>query len=78
MENYQITLGGDATWSAAIGERAGPGFAYDEIVPAVERIVEAYLAIRESEDETFLETYRRTGMAPFKAALYPEAQKKVA
>ena len=78
VENYQITLGGDATWSAAIGERAGPGFAYDEIVPAVERIVEAYLAIRESEDETFLETYRRTGMAPFKAALYPEAQKKVA
>ena len=71
VENYQITLGGDATWSAAIGERAGPGFAYDEIV-------EAYLAIRESEDETFLETYRRTGMAPFKAALYPEAQKKVA
>jgi sulfite reductase (NADPH) hemoprotein beta-component len=78
VENYQITLGGDATWSAAIGERAGPGFAYDEIVPAVERIVEAYLAIREGEDETFLETYRRTGMAPFKAALYPEAQKKVA
>ncbi len=78
VENYQITLGGDATWSAAIGERAGPGFAYDEIVPAVERIVDAYLAIRANEDETFLETYRRTGMAPFKAALYPEAQKKVA
>lgn len=78
VENYQITLGGDATWSAAIGERAGPGFAYDEIVPAVERIVDAYLAIRENADETFLETYRRTGMAPFKAALYPEAQKKVA
>ena len=78
VENYQITLGGDATWSAAIGERAGPGFAYDEIVPAVERIVETYLSVRTSADETFLETFRRVGMAPFKAALYPEAQKKVA
>ena len=43
VENYQITLGGDGTETAAIGERAGPGFAYDEIVPAVERLIEAYL-----------------------------------
>ncbi|MCI5095392.1 MAG: nitrite/sulfite reductase [Rhodobacteraceae bacterium] len=78
VENYQITLGGDATWDAAIGTRTGPGFAYDEIVPAVERIVEAYLAIREDQDETFLQTYRRVGMEPFKAALYPDAVKKVA
>ena len=33
VENYQITLGGDGTETAAIGERTGPGFAYDEIVP---------------------------------------------
>jgi sulfite reductase (NADPH) hemoprotein beta-component len=72
VENYQITLGGDGTETAAIGERAGPGFAYDEILPAIERIVTAYLAVRTSPEETFLETYRRTGMAPFKAALYPE------
>lgn len=78
VENYQITLGGDATESAEIGKRTGPGFAYDEIVPAVERLVEAYLAIRSSDAETFLETYRRLGMEPFKSALYPEAQKKVA
>lgn len=78
VENYQITLGGDATETAAIGTRTGPGFAYDEIVPAVERLVETYLAIRTSEEETFLETYRRLGMEPFKTALYPEAQKKVA
>ena len=78
VENYQITLGGDATETAAIGTRTGPGFAYDEIVPAVERLIETYLAIRSSEEETFLETYRRLGMEPFKTALYPEAQKKVA
>jgi sulfite reductase (NADPH) hemoprotein beta-component len=71
VENYQITLGGDGTETAAIGERAGPGFAYDEIVPAVERLIDAYLDQREGPGETFLEVYRRTGPEPFKAALYP-------
>ena len=70
VENYQITLGGDGTETASIGEKTGPGFAYDEIVPAIERIIRAYLAIREDASETFLQTYRRTGFAPFKAALY--------
>ncbi|WP_420002469.1 nitrite/sulfite reductase [Arenibacterium sp. LLYu02] len=78
VENYQITLGGDATETAEIGTRTGPGFAYDEIVPAVERIVETYLEQRESAEEEFLQTYRRVGMEPFKAALYPAADKKVA
>ena len=74
VENYQITLGGDATQTAAIGERVGPGFAYDEIVPAIERIVYAYLDLRDSADETFLETYRRLGLSVFKPYIYPEAQ----
>jgi sulfite reductase (NADPH) hemoprotein beta-component len=72
VENYQITLGGDGTETAVVGERAGPGFAYDEIVPAIERLITAYLDVRLSPDETFLETYRRLGLGPFKAALYPE------
>jgi sulfite reductase (NADPH) hemoprotein beta-component len=70
VENYQITLGGDATETAAVGEKTGPGFAYSEIVPAIERVLLAYLKVRTSPEETFLETYRRTGMPPFKAALY--------
>ncbi len=78
VENYQITLGGDGTETAAIGDRTGPGFAYDEIVPAVERIMNTYLEQRESAEEEFLQTYRRVGMAPFKAALYPEAQANAA
>ncbi|HBU15523.1 MAG TPA: sulfite reductase, partial [Gemmobacter sp.] len=76
VENYQITLGGDGTETAVVGERAGPGFAYDEIVPAIERIVGAYLEHREAPEETFLEAYRRLGLAPFKAALYPSEGKK--
>ncbi|MEO5613725.1 MAG: nitrite/sulfite reductase [Cypionkella sp.] len=70
VENYQITLGGDGTETASIGEKTGPGFAYDEIVPAIERIIRAYLAHRQDANETFLEAYRRLGFAPFKTALY--------
>ena len=78
VENYQITLGGDGGPDATIGERAGPGFAYDEIVPAIERIMLAYLELREDAGETFLATYRRLGLAPFKAALYPADTKEKA
>ncbi|MGL4279777.1 MAG: nitrite/sulfite reductase [Albidovulum sp.] len=72
VENYQITLGGDHTENMVVGERAGPGFAYDEIVPAIERLLRAYLAVREDRSETFLDAYRRLGPEPFKAALYPD------
>ncbi|MGC3936991.1 nitrite/sulfite reductase [Roseobacter sp. EG26] len=78
VENYQITLGGDGTEAASIGERAGPGFSADEIIPAIERLVLAYLDLRAEPAETFLQTYRRLGLAPFKAALYPEAQANAA
>jgi len=72
VESYQITLGGDGTETASIGERAGPGFSYEEIVPAVGRILDRYLQIREGKDDTFLDVYRRLGAEPFKEALYPE------
>ena len=74
VENYQITLGGDGTQDAAIGTRTGPGFSADEIIPAVERIVYAYLELRDGPQETFLQAYRRVGMEPFKAALYEKAE----
>ena len=74
VENYQITLGGTGTEDAAVGQRAGPGFSAEEIIPAIERLVLAYLDLRNSREETFLDAFRRLGMAPFKAALYPEKQ----
>lgn len=70
VENYQITLGGDGTETAAIGEKMGPGFAYDQVVPAIERLVRAYLDLRAEPAETFLMAVRRLGLDPFKAALY--------
>ncbi|WBU63764.1 nitrite/sulfite reductase [Paracoccus aerodenitrificans] len=75
VENYQVTLGGDGTETMAVGERAGPGFSKDEIIPAIERLVQGYLAVREDASETFLQAYRRLGPDPFKAALYPAEQK---
>ena len=76
IENYQITLGGDGTQDAAIGERAGPGFTADQIIPAIERLVLGYLDIRTDPDETFIQTYRRLGQKPFKDILYPEKVQK--
>ena len=75
VENYQITLGGDGTETTTIGTRAGPGFSADDIVPAIERLVTGYLDLRQDADETFLQAYRRLGMEPFKAILYPAEDK---
>ena len=72
VENYQITLAGDHTEAAAIGERAGPGFSADALIPALERLLRAYLTLRDGVDEPFITTYRRVGLDPFKAALYPQ------
>lgn len=72
VESYQITLGGDSTETAAIGERVGPGFSYEDVVGAIETLIETYLDQRET-GETFLQTYRRIGMAAFKETLYAAA-----
>jgi len=65
-----VTLGGSAENDASLGDRTGPSFSRDEIAPAVQKIIDVYLRMRNSEDETFLACYRRIGMAPFKAELY--------
>jgi sulfite reductase (NADPH) hemoprotein beta-component len=70
VESYQITLGGTADETCAVGEITGPGFSTDEIVDAVERVIDAYLKVRSEKGEDFLATYRRVGAAPFKEALY--------
>lgn len=71
-EYYQITLGGDPADNATIGEIIGPSFSYDEIVDAIETIISTYETIRKPE-ETFSDTWRRTGATPFKETLYGPA-----
>jgi len=70
VENYQITLGGDGTEDAHIGERTGPGFPADKLIEAIETIINVYLNNRKNRNETFLIFYRRVGLSPFKLAIY--------
>lgn len=68
-EFYQITLGGSSENEASIGKIVGPSFSRETVVDAIETIVKVFVEQRES-DETFLSTYRRVGIEPFKERLY--------
>jgi sulfite reductase (NADPH) hemoprotein beta-component len=68
-EFYQLTLGGSGAEDAAVGTALGPALPYSRVADAVDTLVETYL--RERHDgERFLDTFRRTGVAPFKEAVY--------
>jgi sulfite reductase (NADPH) hemoprotein beta-component len=70
-EFYQLTLGGSGAEDAAVGTALGPALPYDKVADAVDTLVETYL--RERQDgERFLDTFRRTGVAPFKEAVYAD------
>ena len=73
VENYQITLGGRVGMDAALGEKMGPGFSEPELLLALDRLFEAYLALRLGSDEVFSDTVKRLGTSPFKSALYEVA-----
>ena len=78
-EWYQITLGGEQGNDAAIGKVIGPSFYADEIPDVITNIINTYVAQR-TDDESFIDAYRRMGVAPFKEAAYKDkkenAQKK--
>jgi sulfite reductase (NADPH) hemoprotein beta-component len=71
-EFYQLTLGGSGADDAALGQVLGPAVPADRVTPAVDQIVAVYLRERRG-DERFVETFRRTGLAPFKEAVYADA-----
>ncbi len=71
-EYYQISLGGSAEEDACLGDIVGPSFDYDHVTGAVETIIDTYVGNRH-EGETFLNMYRRVGIAQFKEALYETA-----
>jgi sulfite reductase (NADPH) hemoprotein beta-component len=71
-EFYQLTLGGSAEANASLGQVLGPALPAARVADAVDQMVEVYL--RERQDgERFLDTFRRTGLAPFKEAVYAAA-----
>ena len=71
-EFYQVTLGGSGAEDAALGSILGPALPANKVAEAVEQMVEVYLRER-TAGERFLDTFRRTGVAPFKEAVYADA-----
>lgn len=71
-EFYQVSLGGNSDHDASIGNILGPSFGADDMADVVEEILNTYLDNRQ-DDERFLDTYRRIGLAPFKERVYASA-----
>ena len=76
-EWYQVTLGGsdgsDLSGAAGPGKVVGPSFSAAEVPEVIEAVINKYLALREPSAEKgraeyFIETLRRVGQDPFKAA----------
>jgi sulfite reductase (NADPH) hemoprotein beta-component len=72
-EGYQMTLGGRPDNDGALGAIIGRAFSSDEVVDAVETVVDVWVA-RRADGEDFTATYRRIGPDPFKEALYAADQ----
>lgn len=72
QEFYQVSLGGSQSKDAAIGKILGPSFKREDMPDIMERILSTYVTLRE-EEETFLDTYRRVGIDPFKERVYAAA-----
>jgi sulfite reductase (NADPH) hemoprotein beta-component len=68
-EWYQITLGGSQGNQTSLGSVIGPSFAAEEVPGVIQKLIETYLAER-LENERFIDTVRRIGIAPFKANVY--------
>ena len=75
-EWYQVTLGGsdgkDLSGPAGPGKVVGPSFSSFEVPDVIEAILDTYKQLRvatgNGKQEAFIETLRRVGHAPFKAA----------
>ncbi len=69
-EFYQISLGGSSHHDATIGKiLGGPSFAREEMPEVIAKLINVYVENR-TEEETFLDTYRRVGLDPFKERVY--------
>jgi len=68
-EYYQITVAGETLHKTVIGKKIGPSVSGDNVVDAVEDIVNVYLDNRE-EEEKFTEVFKRIGIKPFKEKVY--------
>ncbi|ETI61673.1 nitrite/sulfite reductase [Marinomonas profundimaris] len=71
-EFYQVSIGGASGHDASIGKILGPSFAQEEVSRIIQKLMNVYVENR-SEEERFIDTYRRVGITPFKEAAYAKA-----
>ncbi|UYG09551.1 nitrite/sulfite reductase [Halomonas sp. M4R1S46] len=68
-EYYQISLGGSQGNGASLGKILGPSFYREDVPSVIDKLLQVYVGER-TADETFLDTYRRIGLKPFKERVY--------
>ena len=69
QEFYQVSLGGSAGRDASLAQILGPSFAEAEMANVIDKIVKVYVEQR-TDEESFLDTFRRVGVDPFKERVY--------
>ncbi len=68
-EWYQISLGGAQGNDSSLGKILGPSFDRESVPEVIDKVLQVYVGQR-AEGETFIETYRRIGLKPFKERVY--------
>ncbi len=68
-EWYQVSIGGAQGNDTAIGKIIGPSFSAPQMPEVIGRLLEVYVRER-TEEERFVDTAQRLGIAPFKEHVY--------
>jgi sulfite reductase (NADPH) hemoprotein beta-component len=74
-EWYQVSIGGKQGNDASLGTVIGPSFSAEEMPVVVQKLIDVYLKER-TDEERFIDTVRRIGVAPFKAHVYATTESK--
>lgn len=74
-EWYQVEIGGNqgkirSGAPAALGKVIGRSVARAEVPDVIERLIQTYLVLRDSEHERFVDVVHRVGVEPFKQGVY--------
>ncbi len=76
-EWYQVSIGGAQGEAARLGQVIGPSFLAADMPDVVENLIGTYLEARH-DDERFVDTVHRLGIAPFKQRVYAEEVRRAA
>ena len=72
QEFYQVQLGGSTRDESHLGKVLGPSFSRADMPNVIKKLCDVYVETR-NEGESFIEVYRRVGIAPFKERVYAKA-----